>query len=105
MSMNMLRWMSLDAITPDTREAVDEAVETRVDLPWRVILFNDDVHTFEEVIFQLMKATGCSAAKGEQIAWQVHTEGKAVAYEGEFELCFRVQAILREIQLITEIQG
>lgn len=86
---------------------VEEAVEdeTRLDSPWRVILYNDDIHTFDEVIFQLMKATGCSAQQAEKYAWQVHTTGKACVFEGEFEECFRVQGILREIQLVTEIQG
>jgi ATP-dependent Clp protease adaptor protein ClpS len=84
---------------------VAEAEEERLDDPWRVILFDDDVHTFDEVILQLIKATGCDTARAEQLAWQVHTEGKAAVYEGVFEECFRVQAVLREIQLVTEIEG
>lgn len=78
---------------------------TRLEAPWRVILYNDDIHTFDEVIFQLMKATGCSLPEAETLTWKVHTEGKAAVYEGAFEACFRVQRVLREIQLITEIQG
>lgn len=85
--------------------AIEEDTATREALPWRVILFDDDVHTFEDVIVQLMRATGCSAKQGEQHAWTVHTEGKDCVYEGEFEACFLVQSILREIQLVTEIQG
>jgi ATP-dependent Clp protease adaptor protein ClpS len=84
---------------------VAEAEEERLDDPWRVILFDDDVHTFDEVIIQLIKATGCDTARAEQLAWQVHTEGKAAVYEGAFEECFRVQGVLREIQLVTEIEG
>jgi ATP-dependent Clp protease adapter protein ClpS len=75
------------------------------DRPWRVILFNDEVHTFDEVIGQLVKATGCSPSRAERLAWQVHTRGKASVYEGDFEDCLQVQTVLREIQLVTEIQG
>jgi ATP-dependent Clp protease adaptor protein ClpS len=82
-----------------------ETVEERTDDPWRVILYNDDIHTFEEVIFQLIKATGCTESQAEAYAWQVHTQGKAAVYEGSFEDCFRVQGVLREIQLVTEIEG
>jgi ATP-dependent Clp protease adaptor protein ClpS len=73
--------------------------------PWRVFLFNDDVHSFEEVIAQVAKATGCPPSRAAEIAWQAHTEGKAVAFEGEFAECYRVQGVLREIELITEIRG
>ena len=87
--------------------AVEEAVttDTALDTPWRVILYDDDIHTFEEVIVQLVKATGCSAQQAEKHAWTVHTEGKDCVYTGDFFACFRVQGVLREIQLVTEIEG
>lgn len=89
------------AVSPEVTVAVDEDVDN----PWRVILFNDSIHTFDEVITQLIKATGCSTDDAERIAWTVHTQGKALAFEGSFPECFRVQGVLREIQLVTEIQG
>lgn len=95
------------AARPGTLAApeVEVDVAEKVQLPWRVLLFNDDIHTFEEVIFQVVKATGCSYAEAERHAWTVHTEGKSNVYEGEFEACFRVQNILREIELVTQIEG
>ncbi len=84
---------------------VEEAVEEHVDTPWRVILYDDDIHTFEEVIVQLIKATGCSEQQAERHAWTVHTKGKDTVFEGEFFDCFRVQGVLREIGLVTEIEG
>ncbi len=102
-------WPNLLAAEKPTAPAPEVEIEiteeTRLDAPWRVILYNDDIHTFDEVIFQLMKATGCSLPEAEALTWKVHTEGKAAVYEGSFEECFRVQGVLREIQLITEIQG
>ena len=79
--------------------------ETAIETPWRVILFDDDIHTFEDVILQLMKATGCSEQQAKKHAWTVHTSGKDLVYEGDFFECFRVQGVLREIQLVTEIEG
>lgn len=92
---------------PDTgvEVAEEEETEERIDEPWSVILYNDEVHTFDEVIMQLVKATGCSSAEAEKLAWTVHTEGKATVYEGSFEKCFEVQGVLREIELVTEIKG
>lgn len=90
-------------VEPDV--STETSDETAIDTPWRVILFDDDIHTFEDVILQLMKATGCSEQRAEQHAWTVHTRGKDLVYEGEFFECFRVQGVLREIQLVTEIEG
>jgi len=76
-----------------------------VDTPWHVLLFNDEIHTFEEVIHQLVKATGCTVGTAEDLAWKVHNDGKAVVFDGTFEECFRVQGVLKEIGLVTEIRG
>ena len=81
------------------------AVEDRVETPWRVVLYDDDVHTFDDVIVQVVKATGCTAERAARHAWTVHTEGKDRVYSGEFFECLRVQGVLREIQLVTEIEG
>jgi len=94
-------------VRPQTESAplTDVEVAESVEAPWRVILYNDAIHTFDEVILQLVKATGCSTQDAEHIAWTVHREGKALAFEGDFPECFRVQGVLREIQLVTEIEG
>ncbi len=72
--------------------------------PAKVILFNDDVHTFDEVISQLIKAIRCSIDKAETLAWEVHTKGKAVVYSGEMQECLRVNSVLEEIALHTQIE-
>jgi len=77
----------------------------RLDEPWQVILFNDDVHSFDEVILQVQKATGCPLLEATRITLEAHQNGKAVAYNGPFSACCRVAAVLREIQLIVEICG
>lgn len=82
-----------------------EKEEEAEDTPWRVILYDDDVHTFDEVIEQLIKAIGCSPSRAEELTMKVHNEGKANVYEGTFEECFQVNAVLKEIQLVTEIKG
>lgn len=83
------------------KEQEDEEEKT----PWRVILYDDDVHTFNEVIEQLIKALGCSQSHAEDLTYKVHNEGKATVYEGSFEECFEVNGVLKEIQLVTEIKG
>ena len=90
---------------PDVAPVAEPTVEDAVETPWRVVLYDDDVHTFDEVIVQLMKATGCSERQAERHAFTVDAVGKDCVYQGDFFECFQVQGVLREIQLVTEIEG
>lgn len=90
---------------PSVEVLTAEKEEEKEETPWRVILYNDEIHTFDEVIGQIIKATGCSQSKAEKLTFKVHNEGKARVFEGSFEECFQVNSVLKEIQLITEIKG
>ncbi len=70
----------------------------------RVILFNDNINTFDEVITQLIKAISCDYQKAEALTIQVHNNGKVAVYEGPIGDCLRVSAILEEIALHTQIE-
>ncbi len=96
---------SASAATPEVEVIVEEETEEHLDDPWKVVLYNDEIHSFDEVILQLIKATGCSTEDAARTAWQAHMMGKAMAYQGTFDECFRVQGVLHEIQLVTEIEG
>lgn len=71
---------------------------------YRVVLFNDEEHSFDEVIEQIIKATQCSRQKAERCTWEVHTRGRSIVYSGQMSACLKVSAILEEIALKTEIQ-
>jgi ATP-dependent Clp protease adapter protein ClpS len=87
-----------------TQAAPMEGSSTLVIEPWNVILLNDEWHTFDEVILQLLKATGCSVQDAQQITWAVHSEGEAVCYTGPRERCEHVAAVLEEIRLEVRIE-
>ena len=70
----------------------------------RVLLFNDEIHTFDEVANQIIKAIGCDYDKAMSLTNQVHTNGKAVVYEGDLTECLKVSGILEEIGLLTQIE-
>jgi ATP-dependent Clp protease adaptor protein ClpS len=90
------------ASSPQEQEELEEEVITGE--PAKVILFNDEVHTFDEVIGQLIKATGCSTQRAEALAWEVHTRGKAIVFTGELSRCMTVSGVLEEIALMTQIE-
>ncbi|MBI3358131.1 MAG: ATP-dependent Clp protease adaptor ClpS [Nitrospirae bacterium] len=80
---------------------VEHATETT--LPWNVVLYNDDVHTINEVILQVQKATGISLEAAFEITMTVHTKGRAICYAGAHTECEKVASVLKEIGLTVEI--
>jgi len=91
-----------------TNPLIEKEQETGVDVaiqePAKVILYNDEVHTFEEVITQIIKATRCDLTKAEALTWEVHNSGKAIVYQGEVPKCVQVSGVLEEIELMTQIE-
>jgi ATP-dependent Clp protease adaptor protein ClpS len=81
-----------------------EEEKTDITIGSRVILFNDDWHSFEEVITQIIKATKCSFIAARDKTFEVHVNGKAVVYSGVMSDCLRVSGILEEILLHTQIE-
>ena len=80
-----------------------EEEEVKIGLLSRVILFNDDWHTFDEVIFQLIKALGCNFEVARAYAFEVHVKGNSMVYSGEMKDCLKVSSVLEEIALSTQI--
>ncbi len=72
--------------------------------PWQAILLNDDWHTFDEVIYQIVKATGFSADRAEKIVWEAHTKSEAICYTGPRERCEHVASVLAEIKLGVRVE-
>jgi ATP-dependent Clp protease adaptor protein ClpS len=52
---------------------------------FHVILWNDDVHTFEYVIIMLNVLFGYPVEKGFQLAKEVHTRGRAIVFTSSLE--------------------
>jgi ATP-dependent Clp protease adaptor protein ClpS len=90
-----------------TQQPISEHVSENDELvqpPATVILFNDEVHTFEEVIGQLIKALRCDSSKAERLTWEVHNTGKSAVFEGPMGECVKISGVLEEIALHTQIQ-
>lgn len=79
----------------------DESVTTGTEN--RVVLYNDDWHTFEEVIVQLIKAVSCNFEQARSYAFEVHVKGKAIVFNGAMKDCLKVSSVLEEIALNTQI--
>jgi ATP-dependent Clp protease adaptor protein ClpS len=89
--------------TPVTKQS-EQSAGHDLDDACRVVLFNDEEHSFDEVIVQIIKAVRCSRQKAEKHTWEVHTRGRSIVYTGPIFQCLKVSSILEEIALKTEIQ-
>ncbi|HET8759892.1 MAG TPA: ATP-dependent Clp protease adaptor ClpS [Nitrospiria bacterium] len=88
-----------EAPTRQEQPALGDSVGDR----FRVILYNDDVHAFDDVVRQVQRATGVSTEEAFAITLQAHEAGRAVCYVGSSDACDKVAGILREIALHVEI--
>lgn len=70
----------------------------------RVILFNCDCHSFDDVEKQLIKAARCTLARARALSWEVHSTGSAVVYSGALERCEAVAASLEDIRLKVRVE-
>ncbi|MXV49467.1 ATP-dependent Clp protease adaptor ClpS [Pedobacter sp. HMF7647] len=69
----------------------------------RLILWNDEVNTFEHVIYCLIKYLDYSDSQAEKIAWKVHNDGKCNILEGSFTELEVYRKILQQEGLTVSI--
>ena len=68
-----------------------------------IVLFNDDVNTFEHVIVCLMKYCDHELCQAEQCAMIVHNNGKCSVKSGSFEDLKPIAEVLLENKLSAKI--
>ncbi|MFH1726301.1 MAG: ATP-dependent Clp protease adaptor ClpS [Elusimicrobiota bacterium] len=90
-------------MTTSTRQEERTLDSTGTVCAWRVILFNCDCHSFDEVERQLIKAVRCSLSAARAFSWQVHSKGAAVVYHGPLERCEAVAGVLEDIRLAVKV--
>lgn len=59
-------------------------VEEKIDEGLKIILYNDDVNTFDHVIDSLIEYCSHSNIQAEQCAWIVHYNGKCDVKRGSY---------------------
>lgn len=87
----------------DTEELLDLETITQEKELNNIILFNDDVNTFDWVIECLVKYCGHDSIQAEQCAHIVHFNGKCAVKTGELEKLKPICSALLEKGLSAEI--
>jgi ATP-dependent Clp protease adaptor protein ClpS len=60
-------------------------VLTTLDEPYSLIVWNDEVNTFEWVIETLVEVCGHSTEQAEQCAYIIHFQGKYAVKQGSYD--------------------
>ena len=67
------------------KEDILELEDIGIDFSSKLILWNDDVNTFDHVINCLIRICKHSSEQAEQCSMIIHTKGKAVVKSGDFD--------------------
>jgi ATP-dependent Clp protease adaptor protein ClpS len=87
-----------------TQEAFEtETVEVLVEKK-DLVVFNDDVNTFDHVIESLVKVCKHEVEQAEQCTWIIHFNGKCQVKRGTFEKLEPMCTALLERGITAEIQ-
>jgi ATP-dependent Clp protease adaptor protein ClpS len=70
-------------VKPQLEEDTD--VLTSLDEPYNLIVWNDEVNTFEWVIETLVEVCGHSTEQAEQCAYIIHFQGKYAVKQGSYD--------------------
>ena len=88
---------------PQIEKQSDVNVLTDVQREHEIILYNDDVNTFDHVIKSLVSYCGHTYEQAEQCAYIVHFSGKCIVKTGSFEKLEPICAKLLDANLSAEI--
>jgi len=82
---------------------VDEDIES--ELPVRIVVWNDEVNSFEWVIHCFMEILSHTFEQADQLALIIHTKGRAVVKTGPKEELVPLCEALLERGLSAEVEG
>jgi ATP-dependent Clp protease adaptor protein ClpS len=63
--------------------ATEFAAMLGVEDPWQLILWNDDVNTFDHVVATLTRVLQIPVGRAEHLAQEAHLQGRSIACDGE----------------------
>jgi len=82
--MHSLMKFGWEQVEVEIAEEIVEAVEN-VDIK-DLMIFNDDINTFDHVINTLIKVCGHTPEQAEQCTWIIHFKGKCSVKKGAYEV-------------------
>ncbi|KAI1894448.1 hypothetical protein AGOR_G00115920 [Albula goreensis] len=86
-AVDMLTWEKEDELPPGLEPP--ERGDT-----YYCMLFNDEVHTYEQVIYTLQKAVNCTQKEAVSFATTVDRDGRKSVRYGDFQFCEQAKSVI-----------
>jgi ATP-dependent Clp protease adaptor protein ClpS len=86
------------------QDEIQDLTTIHIGKPYKAILFDDNTHTQDEVVNQIIKAIHCDAMRAEEIMMAAHKTGSSIVIGGTFERCEHVCSVLEQIKLKTKVE-
>jgi ATP-dependent Clp protease adaptor protein ClpS len=80
------------------------SIDTKTENEKKIVMFNDDVNSFQFVIYCLIKYCGHTKTQAEQCALMVHNKGKYAVKHGDLLKLTPIKEALCENGLFAEIE-
>ncbi len=90
-----------------TEIELEELVETdtHTDTGKNLVIYNDDINTFDHVIDSLVKVCKHEIVQAEQCTWIIHYNGKCAVKEGAMDYLLPMRRALNERGIDAKITG
>ena len=75
-----------------------------LDVPWKVIIYNDPVNLMSFVSFVIRKVFGYNEQRAEELMMEVHTKGKSIVWSGAREKAELYVQQLQGFQLLAAMK-
>ncbi|MBL6661167.1 MAG: ATP-dependent Clp protease adaptor ClpS [Crocinitomicaceae bacterium] len=87
-----------------TKTEQEQKSKKQISNSYSLVLYNDDVNTFDHVINCLIRICKHDVVQAEQCAWLVHNRGKCNIKSGKLSILRKMQNALTQNGLSAEIE-
>ena len=87
-----------------TKTEQEQKSKKQISNSYSLVLYNDDVNTFDHVINCLIRICQHDVVQAEQCAWLVHNRGKCNIKSGKLTILRKMQYALTQNGLSAEIE-
>jgi ATP-dependent Clp protease adaptor protein ClpS len=85
-------------------EAPKTKTESTLDVPWKVIVYNDPVNLMSFVVFVIRKVFGYNKEHAQKLMLEVHEKGKSIVWTGSREKAELYVQQLQGFQLLAAMK-
>lgn len=91
-------------VHPEVEVLTDVLESLGIDLEKKLIVYNDDVNTFDFVIDTLIEVCGHTLEQAEQCTWIIHYKGKCVVKHGCAQTLLPMRSGITDRGISAEIE-